>query len=211
MFDFFANPELSKSQRLAIRRNQKRLLKDLRRNYRNFQKIEKQLNENRGLVEYLDKSIEEGILDAGTLAAFTELISRDPEIIKNLDLPDIDEDDDFLTRRATIEKIMKKHKEASLQLDLEKLEPKVKKAEDLEELYDKPSDEVSEYLIDEFHNNNIDTSKMKIFVDENTENLGGRIIVVVGPLLEISRVQIYYDLSTSDLYNKNFWERKKAA
>lgn len=205
MFDFFSNPELSKTQRLALRRNKQRLLKDLRKNYRNFKKIEKQLNENRGLVEYLDKSVDEGVLDTGSLAAFTELIRRDPDLVKLIDLPTISKDAGYKERNEIIKKFLKNNKDPSIQVDLGNL----KTVKDIEDFFEEPSEKVEDYLFDALQDEDVKVNDINIYVEDKLDQKGKRVVVIEGPLLEVSRAKINLKLPTKDLYNKSFWDRKK--
>ena len=206
VFDFISNPELSKTQRLALRRNKKRVLRDLRKNYRAFEKIEKQLNENAGLVEYLNQNLEKGILNPGTMAAFTELLKRDPEIIKALDIPDTPEDMDFFDRKEVIRKAIKKHDDAAIVVDLDLWDGRVADLGSMGE----DSDKIAENLKEQFEDERIDTKNIEVFVDEDTTKEGERVVTVTGPMVEISRLKAAYKIKLSEMHNKSFWEPKKA-
>lgn len=205
MYDFFTEPSLSKSQRLALRRNKKRMVQDLRRNYRSMQKIEKQLEENYGLIEFLDVSLDKGEINHGNMAAFTELIRRDPEILDVLDIPDISTDLDFFERQEAMEKAMRKYKNAAIQVDLGIFETTI---DDIEDYYKKPSDEVEEYVLNEIKLRGIDTSKLEVFVDQDKENLSDRIITVTGPMTPVTKVKVEFNIQNKDMHNKSFWEKK---
>lgn len=209
VFDFFKNPELSKTQRLALRRNRKRVLRDLRKNYRNFEKIEKQLNENAGLVEYLNQGLKKNMFDPSSMAAFTELIRRDPEIVKALDIPDINEDEKFLAKKEKIEKVIKKHDYAGLVLDLEFFKSQL---EDFDEkiALDSSAEEISDSLKEAFKDTDIETKDIEILVDEDTSKMGERVVTIAGPIIPISKVKVDYDIGLNNLHNKTFWEVKKA-
>jgi hypothetical protein len=209
MFDFVKNPELSKTQRLALRRNKKRVLRDLRKNYRNFEKIEKQLNENAGLVEYLNQGLKKDMFDPSSMAAFTELIRRDPEIVKALDIPDIRKDEKFMVKQEKIERAIKQHGNAGLVMDLEFFKDQLS---DLNEeiSLDTESGKISRALKKLFKDINVETKNIEILVDEDIDRMGERVVTIAGPVVPISQVKVDYDIKLNDLHNKNFWDAKRA-
>ena len=206
LYDFFKNPEMSNEERLALRRGKDKIVRDLRRDYKAMKTIEKQLEENYGLIDYLGVSVDEGMLNRGGLAAFTELIRRDPEIVKSLDLPDIREDMDILERREKMKQSMKKHDDAAIVIDLETLE---KNISDIDNKFTDDSENLIEFLKDEFHSKRIKTDQLEIFIDEQQENRGGRVVSIIGPLLEVGKVKVEYDIKNNDMHNKDFWDTRK--
>ena len=204
-FDFLKNPELSKSERLALRRGKKSIIRDLRRNYRAMEKIEKQLEENFGLIDFLDLSLSRGDLNPGTMAAFTELIRRDPELIESLDLPDINEDMEFIERREKLKQTLKDTSNAAIVIDLDKFA----KIADIEDMFTENSTELVEYLKDKFDEHRISTEKLEMLIDEEQEKRGKRIVSIVGPLYDVSLLKVEFDLKNKDMHNKDFWDKVK--
>lgn len=68
----------------------KQLQKFLKDNYGKLKGLEKTIKENRDLADYLSTALEGGELDAKAFSVMTELLIRDPDWTKKIDLKDAD-------------------------------------------------------------------------------------------------------------------------
>lgn len=62
------------------------LQKFLKHNWGNLEKIQKQIRNDKPLMDHLERSVKSGKLDVGGLTAMTELLKSDPSWLKALDL-----------------------------------------------------------------------------------------------------------------------------
>lgn len=91
MFDFLKNPEMSKEERQAMREEIKEeraeILKLYQKNKKNFEKLDKVFKENQAVIDYMNEMVDSGKLDATSMTAFTELVTKNPDFLKDLNIP----------------------------------------------------------------------------------------------------------------------------
>jgi len=92
MFDFFTQPGLDAEERQQrrdiLKEERTELLKLYKENKRYLEKMDKQIEDNPGLMDYIELMVDQDQLDPGSMGAFTELITKNPEFLKKLDIPD---------------------------------------------------------------------------------------------------------------------------
>jgi len=90
MFDWWKNPDLTKEERALLKEElqdeKDELYKLYKKNKSEFEKLDKVFKKNEDLYGYIGKMVDADQIDAGSLSAFTELVTQNPELLDTLNI-----------------------------------------------------------------------------------------------------------------------------
>lgn len=191
VFDFFESfirdPDKAKEG--------KRLKEKLMKEWKGVKELEKRVQEDKPLRDFLMVSLDEGVIGPDQLTVLDELIRRDPSWLKEIDIPDVDDDDD----KVSTDKLKKKLKEDPI-LSL-KISAFSKILDDEDVAMEKKD---LEKLLGELLRGELPHLEIDIEIEGDPADGFNRKVRLLGELGDIIRIANKYKIKTTDLLEDFF-------